>query len=872
MPFLHDKPSGVGRHITGDSENNGLLLTHDKNWVIAWIDENTEEIFVYTDQEVSSSHKYSHHIRGSLKDGVAFALQASKVTVHNLMGYDWFIFNSISPELWNITTVPPWSPKLQDTLVQSRVQWYDRPCPKCYKGTHGLAAWGFRVGVPKPEVDDWTVWSPLMLTRVVDDIRINLRVVKALRAEHAALISIGVDTTDTYERCKQTQFWQAQQEINGWLANKDLMRRYADQFELNAQELARDIEPLLPKTVKVSGGKVTYEEFQVAWNTYRDFMISIGVNDVKTLIKVPKTRYEMVEYKGEMVRRACKKLVRAYTTFINVGDTKVYIIKNTVTGDIVRGFSSVRMKESREKLISLGLDKKEWKVVKEVTFGVKGYDAHTCKHFELSPDDWHNPEKRIVEGAHSRLKFVDSTMSQSDVVKNYLLKFCDWLPDEYNIKKDKEGKPCKVLATKQGKLVVYNPKTHAAYESIDHHGKRYVKWDMTFKRFPDFKPSVIRTSPRLTESSFDTIEGGIGENIAKYNTLMHRRRTLENPTQDEKGWLNQIRSDGRLSAGASVFATSTGRMAQYGIVNVPSGSAKFGKQMREVWTCEDGTVLLSADMNSAQLVLLANYMGDDAFTYAVTKGKEYIEVSEADYDGQPYYKHDVENGYYEIYAGTDAHTLNSVAFGLNTQSDIEEARITQNHDLIDKITSGRKLAKNGIYALLFGAGDEKFARTVKKRTAAEGKEVKETYFRRLPKLKALLDRLEKEWKEHKWKRGGYIKVAGAWLYCNSSHKLLNYLLMGSEAQVQNEAVNLANRKLIETGWTKLNGLKPAIGVRWVCSYHDEATVECPEDIAMDVKLTVNDWKYGQASKNLGLHEDTLVTGAAKIGKNWLDVH
>lgn len=870
MNTLFKNVSGRGRVLVGDTENNGLLLTHDKNWLIAYIDRNTKEIFVFTDQYVEPTHKYRGYVCGSIKDGVRFGAESSKLTVHNMMGYDWWIFNSISPEIWNITTCPPWSPKLQDTLVQSRVQWYDRPCPRGYKGTHGLAAWGYRVGVPKPEIDDWTTWSQAMLTRVVDDIRINDRVADALDAERAELISIGVDTVETYERCKQTQFWQTQQEINGWLADQPKMRHYVDTFTEAANKLAAEIEPLLPKKVETSG-KITNEEFMEKWNNYVEEMKKIGITDLRRLLAVPPTRYDIVEIKGEATRRARKKLVTMTTSFLNSGEINGYVIKNLENGDVY-GHVHPKIKEARDAMEQAALDKKVWKVVKQTHFGVKGYNANLCKYFGIQPEDWFDPHKQLVGGAFSRISFSDTRMSQDAIVKRYLLEKCGWLPDEYNIKKDRDNKAYKAVADKDGNLVKYNPKKHSAYQYVTHDDVDYLLWDQTFKKFSDLRPSVIQTSPKLTESSYDTIEGDLGEKIATYNTLMHRVRTLENPSNEEKGWLNLIREDGRLSAGASVFATSTGRMAQYGIVNVPSGSAKFGKPMREVWTCEKGTTLLSADMNSAQLVLLANFMGDEAFTYAVTKGKEFIEVSEEDYDGQPYYKHDKENHFYEIYSGTDAHTMNSVAFGLNTQEDIEKARLTQDHDLIDKITKGRKIAKNCIYALLFGAGDEKFARTAKKRTAAEGKAIKETYFKRLPKLRALLDRLEQQWRKHKWKRGGYIRVAGAWLFCKSSHKLLNYLLMGSEASVQNEAVNLANRKLVENGWTKLNGLKPAVGVRWVCSYHDEATVECPEDIAMDVKREVCDWKYGQASKNLGLHPDTLVTGTAKVGYNWLDVH
>ncbi|QHR75779.1 putative DNA polymerase [Escherichia phage tootiki] len=184
---------------------------------------------------------------------------------------------------------------------------------------------------------------------------------------------------------------------------------------------------------------------------------------------------------------------------------------------------------------------------------------------------------------------------------------------------------------------------------------------------------------------------------------------------------------------------------------------------------------------------------------------------------------------------------------------------------------------------MFGAGDEKFAKTIKASSTEEGALTKQTYFVRLPKIKKLLDRLEEDFKATKKAleevfgktsaiaKGGYIKVAGAWLWCKSPHKLLNYTLMGSEAQVQNEGINLANRELTERKLTVLNGRKPAIGARWVCSYHDEVSLEVPTKDVPDVKEII-DRMYGQASKNLGLKSKTLVTGTGKVGKTWYAVH
>lgn len=161
--------------------------------------------------------------------------------------------------------------------------------------------------------------------------------------------------------------------------------------------------------------------------------------------------------------------------------------------------------------------------------------------------------------------------------------------------------------------------------------------------------------------------------------------------------------------------------------------------------------------------------------------------------------------------------------------------------------------------------------------------VKQTYFTKLPKIKRLLDRLEEDFKmykkaleeefgkSHPISKGGFVHVAGAYVWVKSPHKLLNYLLMGSEAQIQNEGVNLMCRKFLEKGLMKLNGRKPCIGARLLACIHDEVSVEAPNNIVQEVK-EVMCWHYGQGSKNIGLKKETLVTGEAKSGKSWYEVH
>jgi DNA polymerase I-like protein with 3'-5' exonuclease and polymerase domains len=391
-------------------------------------------------------------------------------------------------------------------------------------------------------------------------------------------------------------------------------------------------------------------------------------------------------------------------------------------------------------------------------------------------------------------------MSQHAIVKDYLLSI-GWKPTQYNFKKDKDGK---------------------------------------LER--DAANQLIKKSPKLTEDSFDSIDGELGKKIASYNTYVHRRRTIKNEKDSSKGWLNLLRkSNDRIPAGAMAWATSTGRAAQTGgLVNVPSVSALYGEPMRRSWICPENKRLVSVDMDSAQIRILANYMGDSEYTQAVTEGMEFDENHK--------------------YVATDAHTLHSIAFGTLPQEMVDEARETQNEDLIKKCSAIRKKGKNGYYCLIFGGGDAKLATTLGLKTAADGKRIKDSMFKRLPKLGILQEKLKKEWRDNEFRKGGYIKVAGdTWVWCPSEHKLLNYLLMGSEAALQNEAICWVNMRIKKLG---LSGMQ-------LGSFHDELTFEF--DLTEEQEgIKIMSEMYGEASKRLGL--DVLVTGTAQSGKAWSTIH
>lgn len=441
------------------------------------------------------------------------------------------------------------------------------------------------------------------------------------------------------------------------------------------------------------------------------------------------------------------------------------------------------------------------------------YDKHTANHFNIAQEAAQSGF--LVMAPYTKIEFVDAKMSQHAVVKDYLLKL-GWIPTQWNFKKDPDGKIIR-----------------------------------------DDKGKPVRSTPKLTEDSFDSIEGELGQKIAKYNTLMHRRRTIENENNDDKGWLNQLRSDGKINAGAMAWATSTSRAAQFGIVNVPSSAAVYGAPMRQAWVSSKGHKLVSVDMDSAQLRLLANYMEDPEFTKAVVEGIEEVRYPENE---PPDNYYEFSEGEYKVYVGTDAHTFNARFFGLIDDAEWEKAKKTQSKYLVDKLSKARKKAKNGIYALLFGSGDERFAITVGYKSAHEGKAVKDRYFTRLPKLKRLIDKLVKQMRENPWKGGGYIQVAGGcWVWCHSEHKILNYLLMGSEAQLQNEAIC----------WVNMQNSRRGLHGKQLAAIHDELNWEFPVEEIEDGKKLLTEC-YSVASRNFKLN--VPVTGTAQAGGSWNDVH
>ena len=268
-----------------------------------------------------------------------------------------------------------------------------------------------------------------------------------------------------------------------------------------------------------------------------------------------------------------------------------------------------------------------------------------------------------------------------------------------------------------------------------------------------------------------------------------------------QSWLDAIEEDGRVHGSVIPNGTITGRMSHNhpNVAQVPSISSPYGQECRACWTVDEGNVLLGVDASGLELRMLAHYMNDEEYVNEVVNG--------------------------------DIHTTNQKLAGLKS----------------------RDQAKTFIYALVYGAGDEKIGK-ISGGTRKHGSQLRKRFLDNLPALKKLKDRVQQA------SRRGYLKgLDGRKIYVRSEHAALNTLLQGGGAIVMKKGLVLLEDLL------KLN----AISYKFVANIHDEWQIEVPEDVADFVGERAVDSliKAGQHFKMR-----CPLDGEYKIGGNWSETH
>ena len=265
-------------------------------------------------------------------------------------------------------------------------------------------------------------------------------------------------------------------------------------------------------------------------------------------------------------------------------------------------------------------------------------------------------------------------------------------------------------------------------------------------------------------------------------------------------WIDELKND-RVHGSVIPNGTITGRMTHRNpnMAQVPNAGSPYGKECRSCWTIPDGYKLVGIDASGLELRMLAHYMDDS----------DYIE--------------EVING--------DIHTTNQNLAGLKT----------------------RDQAKTFIYALVYGAGDAKIG-SVAGGGLKKGKELKQTFFKNLPSLRTLKDKVQKA------SERGFLKgLDGRKIYVRSQHAALNTLLQGGGAIVMKKAMCILQELI------NLN----ALDAKFVANIHDEWQIQVKESQAEFVgQLGVE--AIEKASQHFNMR--CPLTGEYKIGENWYETH
>jgi len=197
---------------------------------------------------------------------------------HNVIGYDFPMMKKVLGY--------EYKGKVVDTLLMSRLLNPNRRIPPHATnqgaGPHSIYAWGVRVGVDKPEHDDWENYSDEMLHRCTEDAEINrltyhelMKEAKGGNWKNAFLL--------TFKLFQNLQ----EQEDYGWMMDQELMHKNISILEQMIQEIDNEVVPQLPfileKLETKKAGEFNYvrkpflKSGEYAEHT-KNYIVSAGLN------------------------------------------------------------------------------------------------------------------------------------------------------------------------------------------------------------------------------------------------------------------------------------------------------------------------------------------------------------------------------------------------------------------------------------------------------------------------------------------------------------------------------------------------------------------------------------------------------------------
>lgn len=572
-----------GMTFVGDLESNGLLFEKkemkagelviskpaDKIWMICHKSPSTGECWDFIEDKELKKHGRAiarYNRRKGRKVTVLPLSLAPKFYDH--CGEQYFHFGMRFDYMLMEKVMGYYLPreKRKDTLIISKTLDCDRDYVEgSTSGPHSVESYAIRFGKrPKVSHEDWLNFSVDMYERCEVDVEIQLEIKQFLEMEILSdKLENNIDWTDAIDLEHRVGFWVAWSETVGFPCDKEFAESLIVKFDKVCEEIEDELLPNMPFRCQTSIGGIGA---LTNWEEYAESMIkNTNLTDIPIGWCWPE--------------EGRNRQLPVWEPFTIAGD-----YKSTVTtffhGKPAQPAKPAEPERFHVPTIKAVKEKrdKEGNIIREAVEGVPGVRARKAREaVEAKPevlscyhDDAGLTSKSVITfsatdvwGPFTRIRWNNYNLGSDVQVKEYLVKFTDWKPLEF---------------TDKG-------------------------------------------NPKLTEDSYESIgTKGVGEQLKTYLITKSRRTGIKNFKDDSKGWLNLLREDGRITPGNDPMGTPTARSRHSGLVNVPSGGALWGAEMRTCWTAYAGGTMFGIDSAGLEMRGLANEMGDEATTKEIIDG------------------------------------------------------------------------------------------------------------------------------------------------------------------------------------------------------------------------------------------------------------
>jgi DNA polymerase I-like protein with 3'-5' exonuclease and polymerase domains len=347
-------------------------------------------------------------------------------------------------------------------------------------------------------------------------------------------------------------------------------------------------------------------------------------------------------------------------------------------------------------------------------------------------------------------------------------------------------------------------------------------------RYPEISfGATEKGNVKLDDDVLDILGGKYPEAklLAEYQLLNKR---LGQIAEGKESWLKHCRlyKDNRIHGGVKTNACVSGRCSHVSpnMSQVPAVGAIYGDECRSLFTAPEGWKLVGTDAAALELRALGAWL-------AHFDGGEYARLVSTE--------------------GFDIHSYNAKLFGIwDGEGEIEKSQ--------------RNLSKSCIFAVCYGAGARKvgslfYPSASEHKMMSKGKEVIDTFYKRLPAIKKMKDKIG----ERVTTRGYLVGIDGRHLQIRSAHSALNQLLQSTGAILMKKATCILYNDL------KQQGLLHARDYGFCGFFHDEWQIAVkPEYAEVLQKISI------KAIEKSGQYFNLLCpfTGESRVGQNWLETH